>query len=154
MEKQGSSAVAKNKLIVHGLMQLDNQYLVIKRSEIKRGKPNSLPRQWDIPGGMVEPTETPRQALVREAKEEVNLNVSVGSIVHEDSNYDEGKNTVFTRLVYICQVLDIDLSEMKLDPEEHTDYRLINGLSDMEGEKVVDYLDDVFANEKNLKKVR
>ena len=41
----------RNKLIVHGLMKINDKYLVIKRSIIKRGKPNVYPEYWDIPGG-------------------------------------------------------------------------------------------------------
>ena len=62
----------RNKLIVHGLMKINDKYLVIKRSIIKRGKPNVYPEYWDIPGGSVEDFETPVEALIREAKEEVN----------------------------------------------------------------------------------
>ena len=43
----------RNKLIVHGLMKINGKYLVIKRSIIKRGKPNVYPEYWDIPGGSV-----------------------------------------------------------------------------------------------------
>ena len=63
----------QNKLIVHGLMKINDKYLVIKRSIIKRGKSNVYPEYWDIPGGSVEDFETPVEALIREAKEEVNL---------------------------------------------------------------------------------
>lgn len=44
----------RNKLIVHGLMKINDKYLIIKRSIIKRGKPNVYPEYWDIPGGSVE----------------------------------------------------------------------------------------------------
>ena len=70
----------KNKLIVHGLMKINDKYLVIKRSIIKRGKTNVYPEYWDIPGGSVEDFETPVEALIREAKEEVNLDVEVNKL--------------------------------------------------------------------------
>ena len=60
--------IFKNKLIVHGLIIIDEKYIVIKRSVIKRGKPNVFPKYWDIPGGSVEDYETPVEALVREIK--------------------------------------------------------------------------------------
>lgn len=135
------------KLIVHGLMKVDDKYLVIKRTEIKRGKPNSYPLYWDIPGGMVEDGELPTDALIREAKEEVNLDITVKNIIHEDSNLDTSKNTVFTRLVYLCEVLNNDISNIQLQLDEHNEFRLISSLDEMTGEKVVDYLKQIFENQ-------
>ena len=44
----------ENKLIAHSLIMFKNKYLVIKRSDIKRGEKNYYPSYWDIPGGSVE----------------------------------------------------------------------------------------------------
>ena len=140
-----------NRLIAHGLMKINDQYILIKRTKIKRGKPNSLPEYWDIPGGMVEIGETPQTAVIRETKEEVNLDVLVGEILHEDSNYDAEKNTVFTRLVYLCEVLNQDLSNIILQEDEHSEYILINDLSEMNNEKIVDYLYDTFEQANIIK---
>ena len=60
------------KLIAHDLIKIDGKYLIIRRTKIKRGKTNSLPEYWDIPGGMVEEGEMPKDAAIRETKEEVN----------------------------------------------------------------------------------
>lgn len=133
----------KNKLIVHGLMKINDKYLVIKRSVIKRGKPNVYPEYWDIPGGSVEDFETPVEALIRESKEEVNLDVEVKQIIHEDSNFDQGKNIMFTRLVYICTLKNTNDYTIQLDPEEHSAYRLISSLEEMSNEKVVPFLIDI-----------
>ena len=133
-----------NRLIVHGLIKINGEYLLIKRTKIKRGKPNSLPNYWDIPGGMVELGELPREALVREFKEEVNLDIEVKNIIHEDSNYDKEKDIVFTRLVYECELLDNQsISELVLQEDEHSEYRLVNSLEKMQNEKIVDYLLDI-----------
>ena len=137
---------ATHRLIVHGLMKVEDKYLVIKRTEIKRGKPNSYPRYWDIPGGIVEEGELPVEALIREAKEEVNLDVKVTKIIHEDSNLDESKGIVFTRLVYLCEVINNDISNIKLQLDEHDQYRLIDSLNDMENEKMVDYVVEVLKS--------
>lgn len=139
----------QNKLIVHGLMKINDKYLVIKRSIIKRGKPNVYPEYWDIPGGSVEDFGTPVEALIREAKEEVNLDVEVKQIIHEDSNFDKDKNTMFTRLVYICTLKNTNDYVIQLDPEEHSEYRLISSLDEISDEKVVPFLIDILSN-KNL----
>ena len=59
----------ENKLIAHSLIMFKNKYLVIKRSDIKRGEKNYYPSYWDIPGGSVEENELPREAALREAME-------------------------------------------------------------------------------------
>lgn len=57
-------------VIVH-----DGEILLVKRgSDPGRGK-------WSIPGGMVELEETVRTTVVREVKEETNLNVEVNDLI-------------------------------------------------------------------------
>ena len=133
-----------NRLIAHGLIKINGKYLLIKRTKMKRGKLNSLPDYWDIPGGMVELGELPQETLVRVTKEEVNLDVKVIKILHEDSNYDKEKDIVFTRLVYQCELLyNENISNIILQEDEHSKYRLINSLNEMKNEKIVDYLIDI-----------
>ena len=137
---------ATHRLIVHGLMKTDEKFLLIKRTEIEKGKPNVYPGYWDIPGGMVEEGELPVDALIRESKEEVNLDIKVGKIIHEDSNYDSEKNIVFTRLVYLCNIINNSIINIKLQEDEHSEYRLITSLDEMKEEKIVDYVEDVIKN--------
>ena len=131
----------KFKLIAHALVKLNDKYLLIKRTSFKRGKPNSLPEYWDIPGGMVEEGETPSIAAIRETKEEVNLDVTIGPILHEDSNYDESKGTVFTRIVYQAELLEgQDESNIILQEDEHSEYKLVSDINEVD--KPVEYLFD------------
>ncbi len=141
----------KFKLIAHALIKIDDKYLIIRRTKIKRGKTNSLPEYWDIPGGMVEEGEMPKDAAIRETKEEVNLDITIGPILHEDSNYDKEKGTVFTRIVYQAELLEgQDESDIILQKEEHSEYMLVSDISGIE--KIVDYLEDTInhANIYNL----
>lgn len=129
------------KLIAHALVKLNDRYLLIKRTKMKRGKENSLPEYWDIPGGMVEEGETPSAAAIRETKEEVNLDIVIGPILHEDSNYDKSKGTVFTRIVYQAELIDgQDENNIILQEDEHSEYILVKDISKID--KVVDYLFD------------
>ena len=132
------------KLIAHSLIEKDGKYLLIKRSKIKRGLPNVYPSYWDIPGGSVEENELPREAALREAMEEVNQNLRIDKIIHEDSQFDASKDTVFTRLVYEGRILEE--RDIILDPEEHTDFVWISSLKDLESELIVPYLIDIFAD--------
>ena len=132
------------KLIAHTLIEKDGKYLLIKRSKIKRGLPNVYPSYWDIPGGSVEENELPREAALREAMEEVNQKLRINKIIHEDSQFDASKDTVFTRLVYAGEILEE--RDFILDPEEHTDFVWISSLKDIESELIVPYLIDIFAD--------
>ena len=131
------------KLIAHTLIEKEGKYLLIKRSKIKRGLPNVYPSYWDIPGGSVEENELPREAALREAMEEVNQNLRIDKIIHEDSQFDASKDSVFTRLVYAGRILEE--RDIILDPEEHTDFVWISSLKDIESELIVPYLIDIFA---------
>ena len=132
------------KLIAHTLIEKDGKYLLIKRSKIKRGLPNVYPSYWDIPGGSVEENELPREAALREAMEEVNQKLRINKIIHEDSQFDASKDTVFTRLVYSGEILEE--RDFILDPEEHTDFIWISSLKDIESNLVVPYLLEILAD--------
>ena len=132
------------KLISHTLIEKEGKYLLIKRSKIKRGLPNVYPSYWDIPGGSVEENELPREAALREAMEEVNQKIRIDKIIHEDSQFDASKDTVFTRLVYAGKILEE--RDIILDSEEHTDFVWISSLEDMDSELIVPYLFDIFAD--------
>ena len=133
------------KLIAHTLIEKEGKYLLIKRSKIKRGLPNVYSSYWgDIPGGGVEENELPREAALREAMEEVNQKIRIDKIIHEDSQFDASKDTVFTRLIYAGRILEE--RDIILDPEEHTDFVWISSLKDIESELIVPYLIDIFAD--------
>ena len=132
------------KLIAHTLIEKDGKYLLIKRSKIKRGLPNVYPSYWDIPGGSVEENELPREAALREAMEEVNQKLRINKIIHEDSQFDASKDTVFTRLVYAGEILEE--RDFILDPEEHTNFKWISSLKDIESNLVVPYLLEILAD--------
>jgi len=123
----------ENKLIAHSLIMFKNKYLVIKRSDIKRGEKNYYPSYWDIPGGSVEDGELPRQAAIRECQEEVGLVISLENIIHEDSNIDNNK--IFTRLVYSANLLqneNINITKLESRPIKQREFKSIFYL-DFEG---------------------
>ena len=132
------------KLIAHTLIEEDGKYLLIKRSKIKRDLPNVYPSYWDIPGGSVKENELPREAALREAMEEVNQKIRIDKIIHEDSQFDSEKVTVFTRLVYSGEILEE--RDIILDPEEHTDFVWITSLEDIGSDLVVPYLLEFLAD--------
>lgn len=65
----------------------DNMLLIAKRRPTAR-----LPNLWDLPGGKVEPDETPEDCLKRELQEEFGVDVTVTEYVGTHSHtYDFGK---------------------------------------------------------------
>ena len=130
-----------NRLIVHVLVKNEDGYLVMKRSK----EETSYQEYWDIPGGSAEPGELPRDAAIRETKEESGLDVIPLKVIHEDSRFDDIKNAVYIRLVYSCEVKS-DINNIVLQQEEHTEYRFIKSLKDLEGEKITPFVIDLFNN--------
>ena len=56
------------------------------------------------------------------------------------------ENTIFIRLVYLCNLND-DIKNIKLQVEEHTEYRLINSLKDLKEEKISPFLIELFNHD-------
>lgn len=128
-----------NKIIVHTLIKTEKGYLVIKRSKNE----NVYPEYWDIPGGLAEYGELPREALIRETKEEIGVDIVPTKIIHEDSNYDKTKELVFIRLVYLCEVVS-SIETIVLQKEEHSEYKFIKSLVDLDGELITPFLIEIF----------
>ena len=131
----------ENRIIVHTLIKCNEGYLLTKRSKLE----STYPEYWDIPGGLVDYGELPRQALIRETLEEVGLNIIPTKIIHEDSNYDKEKDMIFIRLVYLCK-LKSSIDDIVLQEEEHTEYKIIRTLNELQGDKISPFLYDVFNN--------
>ena|SRR5579863_8968816 len=73
-------------LVSAGVIQRDGRVLVGQR---RRGDRHAL--KWEFPGGKVEAGETPQQALVRELREELQIEASVGSeLARYEHEYPNG----------------------------------------------------------------
>src|SRR6266568_4654784 len=73
--------------VVGAMIERDGKYLITQRSARA-----TLPLLWEFPGGRVEAGETDEEALARELREEMGIEVAVGTRVihveHAYENYD------------------------------------------------------------------
>ena len=100
-------------LTVRGIIKNDNdEILIVKRHP----KSRTDPEMWELPGGKVEKGEFFADALIREIKEEVNLDVKVGDFAEAIQNDYSHKRTV-QLMMYLTDVK----GEVKIS-EEHTDW--------------------------------
>lgn len=60
--------------------QQGKEYLIVRRGPLQTGAGS-----WEFPGGKVESGEDPTEALVREIKEELGVDIQVGDFVGENS---------------------------------------------------------------------
>ena len=83
--------------VVGAALLRDGRVLASRRTE-----PPRLAGLWEFPGGKVEPGESDVDALVRELREELHVEVSVGHRLGEDLPI--GATAVLR--VYLCRLLD------------------------------------------------
>lgn len=69
----------------------------------------SLIGKWEFPGGKVEPGETDQQALAREIKEELNIDVEVEELI--DENYNEYPDKNINLKVYRCKYVSGEIND-------------------------------------------
>ena len=100
-------------LTVRGIIRNDtDEILIVKRHP----KSRTDPKMWELPGGKVEKREHFADALVREIKEETNLDCEIGDFCEAIQNDYMHKRTV-QLMMYLENIEgDIEISE------EHTDW--------------------------------
>lgn len=101
--------------VVAGLIEKDNKFFIAKRStgdELNIGK-------WEFPGGKVNECETDDKALIRELKEELNIDVSVGPLL-ASTTYIYPNKTIELYL-YKCTYIN---GNIKLD--SHSEYKYVD----------------------------
>jgi 8-oxo-dGTP diphosphatase len=64
-----------------GIVVRDNRVLICQRRKNSR-----YGLKWEFPGGKVKPRETPQECLVRELREELNINAEIERLFFGASN--------------------------------------------------------------------
>lgn len=84
--------MAKQIDVVGAVLVRDNKVLAAQR-----GPSMALAGLWEFPGGKIERGESPQEALIRELREELLCDISVGDLVETTSHtYDFGVVTLTT----------------------------------------------------------
>ena len=96
----------------------DDGRLLILKPSYKKG--------WTIPGGQVDPGESPWQACVREAHEECGLRVTTGRLVCVDFRPARPDRPGGVRFVFDCGTLPAAaLAAIRLQEDEIEEHRLL-----------------------------
>lgn len=100
-------------LTVRGIIRNDtDEILIVKRHP----KSRTDPKMWELPSGKVEKGEHFADALVREIKEETNLDCEVGDFCEAVQN-----DYMHKRTVQLMMYLENAEGEVEIS-EEHTDW--------------------------------
>lgn len=96
----------------------DKDEVLIVKPKYKEG--------WEIPGGIVEPNESPQEACEREVKEETGLSIKARQLLVFDFRSKEGFKGDGIMMVFLGGVLtDNEISRIKLPTEELSEFRFV-----------------------------
>ena len=109
-------------LTVRGVVRKEDKILILRRHPKSRNNPH----KWELPGGKVDPGEFFDVALVREFKEETNLDVKIESLfeVVQDEFISRRTNQPIST-VQLMMNLEILSGEVQIS-SEHDDYKWVS----------------------------
>jgi len=93
------------------LLVKNNKFLLVKRSFLEK----NYSGHWGLPGGSVEKNETPTDALIREIKEELGINLPNFRLLKKYNENDWLIN------VYVYNSSEFDENNITLN-QEHTEF--------------------------------
>ncbi len=102
------------RVSVRGLVLKDNELAVIFRRKIKGEK---VEEYYAIPGGGVEENETLEEALIRELKEELNIEVNVKDLVFKIEQED--RIEYFYNCEYLSGTFELNGEEIERNCREN-----------------------------------
>ena len=87
-----NSALPRKRLIAHVLMHDESGRILLCDTAFKT--------DWELPGGIVEPFESPRQGAIREVKEELGIDIELGRLLAVDwmppyLGWDDAEELIF-----------------------------------------------------------
>ncbi len=109
----GITALAADEVdvVMAGAIVQDGRVLAARRT-----RPTALAGRWELPGGKAEPGEGEEQALVRELREELGVDVRVGARIGPDVQLGD-------RVVLRCRIASLVDPGIPVEPGEHDQVR-------------------------------
>ena len=100
--------------VVCAVILKENKILIAQRSEKMK-----LPLKWEFPGGKLEEGENEEQAITREIKEELNIDIlplkKISSHIHDYGSFK------INLIAYLCDYVTGDIELL-----EHKDFKFIS----------------------------
>ena len=114
-----NSTMPRKRLIAHVLMRDAGGRVLLCETTFKR--------DWELPGGIVEPDESPRLGAIREVREELGLDIEPGALLAIDwmpryLGWDDALEMIFDGGV----VTDDEIARYNLDHQEIRAVQLID----------------------------
>lgn len=101
---QDRGETSEQFLIVNGIIKEDDKILLVKR---QREWDEQAHGKWELPGGKVEFDEEPKEAVVREVKEETGFEVKDPKLMSETYSHAweyESRKSHVVILPYLCEL--------------------------------------------------
>ncbi|HTA26876.1 MAG TPA: NUDIX hydrolase [Bacteroidia bacterium] len=102
----------KYPVSVKGILHINNKIVLVKNER----------NEWEPPGGKIDPHETPEQCVLREIKEELNIDATIDYLL-DSWIYKVGGKVNVLCVVYRCKPIIMDERNIKLS-FEHDEYGL------------------------------
>ena len=126
----------ENIKVVAGLIFQNNKLLICQRPKFK-----DHPLKWEFPGGKIKKDETSEDALIREIKEELSINIfNYNELISYNFNYSDLGKTVFINFYLIKnftgKILNNFHNQLKwIEIKDIREYDFLEG-----DHKIIDYI--------------
>ena len=82
---------------------------------------------WMLPGGVIEKDESPRQACIREIKEEIGFDININKLLCVDYWPAEKNKLEIIVFIFYGKILSQkQIDKIKLNPKEHSEYKFVS----------------------------